>query len=104
MAETGPRQRVVVADFSVAACAGLKRGDEVLAIADRTISNGFDVERALWHTKPGQKVNMKVVRGGERMTVQLTLLPGNDGGEIAQVQPQGRQAGKQGSLSGGNRD
>ena len=104
LAESGPRQRVVVADFSTAACAGLKRGDEILAIAGRAISNGFDVERALWHTKPGQKVNMKVVRGNQEITVQLTLLPGDGTDEIAHALPEGRPVREQNGTPAGNRE
>ena len=103
LAETGSRQRVVVADFSAEACANLKRGDEIVAIAGRAIHNGFDVERALWHTKPGQKVAMKVVRGHRELTVQLTLLPGEGAGEIAQTQPNAHQRSKQNTVPAGNR-
>lgn len=104
LAQTGLRQRVVVADFSAEACANLKQGDEILAIADRAIRNGFDVERALWHTKPGQKVTMKVVRGSRELTVQLTLLPGEGAGEIAQAHPENRQGGERNSVPAGNHD
>ncbi len=103
LAETGPRQRVVVADFSAQACANLKQGDEILAIAGRAIRNGFDVERALWHTKPGQKVNMKVNRAGREMTVLLTLLPGDGSGEFARTQPQGRPSREHQGVPAGNR-
>jgi len=102
LAETGSRQRVIVADFSAEACANLKQGDEILALAGRAIHNGFDVERALWNTKPGQKVTMRVLRGNRELTLQLTLLPREGAGEIAHTQPNGRQGSKQDSVPAGN--
>jgi serine protease Do len=104
LAETGPRQRVVVASCVREACPSLKQGDEILAIADRAVSNGFDVERALWHTKPGQKVSLKVVRAGKEMTMQLTLLPGSESGEIAQAQEGTRKGADRDSVPAGNHD
>ncbi len=83
VAETGDRQRVLVAEYSPRACAKLQPGDEVRAVADRAIVNAFDVERALWDKKPGQSVNLKIVRNGQELTLQLTLLPGDGAGQLA---------------------
>jgi serine protease Do len=79
------RQQVVVegvADSSPAARAGLKRGDVLVKVGDRLVWNRFDVERALWSYKPGDKVEAAVLRGGKETHVALTLAPS---GETRQV-------------------
>jgi serine protease Do len=70
VAEVGDRQRVVVKN---AACESIKAGDEIRAVGSLKIVNTFDVERALWHNKPGEKVAVKVVREGKEVDVILTL-------------------------------
>jgi serine protease Do len=70
------RQKVIVervADSSPAARAGLKKGDVILTVADRSIRNRFDVERALWGFKAGDKVETVVLRDGRPTKVVLTL-------------------------------
>ena len=47
--------------------------DEILAVGDRTVANAFDVERALWDKRPGQRVALRVLRQGQEITVTLTL-------------------------------
>jgi serine protease Do len=75
----GPqRQHVVVEAVATAtpgAAAGLQPGDEILCVADRTVANRFDVERALWDRKTGERLALTVLRQGRRMTVDLTLTP-----------------------------
>jgi serine protease Do len=76
LGEIGPRQRVIVATVDAdapAAGAGLKTGDEILTVGDRSVANRFDVERALWDRHPGEKVALQVVRHGQPLTVTLTL-------------------------------
>jgi serine protease Do len=76
LAEGKERQRVVVASVregTPAANAGLRRGDEILHVGKRPVANRFDVERALWESRPGQQVELKVLRRGQRITVALTL-------------------------------
>jgi len=76
LGETGPRQRVVVTavdDRAPAAGAGVKTGDEILMVANRTVTNRFDVERALWDKRPGEQVALQVLRQGHPLTVTLTL-------------------------------
>lgn len=75
VAETGDRQRVVITDATRAA-APLQRGDVIRAVGTRTVANAFDVERALWDKRPGQHVELHVVRGGRELTVTLTLRAG----------------------------
>jgi serine protease Do len=73
----GPhRQRVVVAavaEETPAAQAGLKRGDEIRQVAGRSVANRFDVERALWDHKPGERIPISVLRHGKELAVALTL-------------------------------
>jgi serine protease Do len=76
LAETGLRQRVVVAAVDAdapAAGAGLRSGDEILAVGTRSVVNRFDVERALWDRKPGDEVALRVVRQGQALTMVLRL-------------------------------
>lgn len=77
--ETGPRQRLVAA----AAAAEVKTGDEILTVAGWEVANSFDIERAFWDKKPGEKVAVKVLRQGQELTVQLTLQAGHGAGPAA---------------------
>ncbi len=79
--ENGPRQRVVVdqvAAKTAAAEAGLKKGDEIRSVADRTVWNRFDLERAFWDCKPGEQIDVVVVRQGKEITVSLELTGGTE--------------------------
>src|SRR5438105_8519167 len=70
------RQHVVVEAVIAempAAVAGLARGDEILAVARQAVSNRFDLERAIWGYRPGEKVSLKVRRGSKEMTLALKL-------------------------------
>jgi S1-C subfamily serine protease len=67
-----------VADSSPAAAAGLRKGDLITAVAGRSLANRFDLERALWGARPGDKVVATVVREGRPTRVELTL--GGSGG------------------------
>ena len=70
VAEEGDdRQQVVidkVADKSPAAEAGLKSGDVLTKLAGRKVTNRFDVERALWSFKAGDKLEASVLRDGKK--------------------------------------
>jgi serine protease Do len=80
VAEEGDdRQQVVVekvADKSPAAVAGLKVGDVIEKIGDRKLANRFDLERALWSYKSGDKLDATVLRNGKETTVAMTLGKG----------------------------
>lgn len=96
----GDRQRVVVAGFQGK---GLQSGDEILAVASRQVGNSFDVERALWNTKPGDHVELKVIREGKEMTVTLVLATGNPGaGQVAGLNGSSAPAAPVQSLATGN--
>jgi serine protease Do len=85
LAEEGPdRQQVVVdevAEKSPAAAAGVKPGDVLLKVNDRAVTNRFDLERALWDSKPGQDVEAVVSRAGESITLRLTLAAAPEDGK-----------------------
>ena len=66
-----------MADKSPAAAAGLKAGDVLMKIGDRKVTNRFDVERALWSFKAGDKLEASVLRDGKETTVSLTLDKGD---------------------------
>ena len=73
------RQRVViekVASNSPASEAGLKSGDVILKLAGWTVTNRFDVERAFWNYKPGEKIEATVLRAGHETLVAMTLIQG----------------------------
>lgn len=68
------RQQVIVeavAENSPAAAAGIKAGDVLVKVGNRTVTNRFDVERALWNLKDGKKLAATVVREGKERVVQL---------------------------------
>jgi serine protease Do len=74
------RQRVIVKgleESSLAAHAGLRPGDEIVQVAGRAVRNRFDVERALWDVKPGEKVTFLVDRSGARVNLTVLLPKGS---------------------------
>jgi serine protease Do len=93
------RQRVVVerlADAGPAAEAGLRPGDVLAKLAGLPVANRFDVERALWECKPGDRVPAAVVRDGRETNVVLRL--GKAGGpapaDAAEAPPRARGGGR----------
>ncbi len=66
-----------VAAKSPAAAAGLKKGDVLRQVADRKVTNRFDVERAFWDCCAGDKIDVALVRGGEKTTAKLALSKGD---------------------------
>jgi serine protease Do len=75
------RQQVViekVASASPAGEAGLKSGDVIVKLAGRTVTNRFDVERAFWAYKAGDKVEATVIRAGHETSLALTLIRGTE--------------------------
>jgi serine protease Do len=82
VAEVGDRQRVVVKN---AADDHIKAGDEIRMVGALKVGNTFDVERALWHKKPGEQVEVKLVRQGKEVAVMLTLAACQGAGQTAAV-------------------
>ncbi len=62
-----------VRDGSPAAKAGFKGGDKLVDFGGMTVNNLEDFTYALRQHKPGDKVNVTVVRNGEKMTREVTL-------------------------------
>ncbi|HXJ92578.1 MAG TPA: M28 family peptidase [Terriglobia bacterium] len=62
-----------VRDGSPAAKAGFKAGDVLVQFGDAKIDNLYDFTYALRAHKPGDKVMVTVLRGGERVTREVTL-------------------------------
>ncbi|MGE5179013.1 MAG: M28 family peptidase [Bacteroidota bacterium] len=56
-----------------AAIAGIKGGDLVVSLAGTRIENLYDMTYALQDHKPGQTVEVSVVRGGDTLTFRATL-------------------------------
>ena len=75
VAEEGKdRQRVIVRELTeLAAEDGLQRGDTILKVAERCVANTFDLERALWQKKAGEKVTFTVLRAGKEVSVAVRL-------------------------------
>jgi len=66
-----------VGDGTPAAKAGIKVGDVIKAINGKPVTSYDDLEGAtslLAKTKPGQKVEIKVLRNGEEMTLSAKLI------------------------------
>jgi S1-C subfamily serine protease len=53
--------------------AGLRTGDRIVAIGDRTIGKSTDVVSAISALRPGEKVAVRVRRGGSERTVTVKL-------------------------------
>jgi serine protease Do len=83
VAATGDRQQLIVADE--AGSTGLKNGDVLRFVGNLSVKNSFDLERSLWDTRPGQQVDLRVLRGGQEVHVTLTLTSGQ-GAEVAAAQ------------------
>jgi len=75
-------ESVIVKDSAQAV---LKTGDEIRTIADCRVANSVDIERAMWGTKPGQQVAVKVNRQGQEVTVMLTVEASQGAGSVAVV-------------------
>jgi serine protease Do len=84
VAETGSRMRVIV---TAATTGSLKSGDQLLSVAGVDIANTFDVEPAFWGKKPGEHVPLKVVREGQLTTMNLTLRPSQQAGQVVDLGP-----------------
>jgi C-terminal processing protease CtpA/Prc len=70
--ETGVLVSNVVED-SPAAAAGLEDGDVILEFDGKTIDDGSDLTRAVRRTAPGDKVEIVVLRGGDRRTLEVQI-------------------------------
>jgi S1-C subfamily serine protease len=64
---------VVVAPDSGAEEAGLQRGDIITAIDDEPVASMADLAGQISRHAPGEVVTLTLVRGGEEMTLDVTL-------------------------------
>jgi serine protease Do len=87
VAETGDRQQLIVSEAT--GKSGLKNGDVIRCVGNLDVKNSFDLERSLWDSRPGQQVEIRVVRDGHELRVTLTLA-----GEGAAVAANGNKRGQ----------
>ncbi|HZU99949.1 MAG TPA: PDZ domain-containing protein, partial [Planctomycetota bacterium] len=62
-----------VTDGSPAATAGLKAGDIVTNFGRRKVANVNELIAAIGRRHPGDKVNVTILRNGEKMEIQVTI-------------------------------
>jgi S1-C subfamily serine protease len=58
---------------SPAEVAGLKSGDVIVEFAGQPVKDLFEYSNALYAHKPGDEVSVVVLRGGQRVTLQVKL-------------------------------
>jgi serine protease Do len=73
VAPEGQARQKVIVEKVVSEVAGVQEGDVLVRVGALAVQNRFDVERALWGYKAGDKVAAAILRGGKMTTVQLTL-------------------------------
>jgi serine protease Do len=56
-----------------AADAGIRAGDVIQAIDDRDVASWGEFLSHLWSHRPGETLDLSVIRGGERLTVPVVL-------------------------------
>jgi hypothetical protein len=69
----------VVAPGSPAAHAGLRLGDEILKVGDKTAPTLATIQDLVSHTPPGEKLRFSIRRGGKDLTVDVAV-PAEDAG------------------------
>jgi S1-C subfamily serine protease len=74
---------------SPASAAGLKEGDVIVAVDGQAVGSFGDLRYAVASKKMGQRVEVGVVRGGEKMTIPVTLSPLTHGKEATSNRPPG---------------
>ncbi len=83
LAQIGERQVLQVTETA----GNLQAGDRIVTVANKNVVNAFDLERAIWGKKPGENVDVKVVRQGREITATLTLAAGQGAGAVATATP-----------------
>ena len=74
--EGGGLTITLVPDNSPAAEAGIKEGDQLVAVAGRKVADQDAVAAALANLKPGDKAKITVSRDGKPVEIELTLTQG----------------------------
>jgi hypothetical protein len=75
---TGRQNRIVVSDLlqgSAAQRSGLQPGDEILSYADRRVFRPTELKQATTEGRPGERVELEVLRDGSRIRVWLPRGP-----------------------------
>jgi predicted metalloprotease with PDZ domain len=67
-----------VTDESPAEKAGLEDGDIIVAFDGKPVSSASDLQKAVKARKPGDKVDISVVRDGKKQNLSATLAPRRD--------------------------
>ena len=65
---------IEVAPNSPAAQAGLQAGDIIIAVNDTQVNTVDDIHRLLNRFEPGTRLDLSVIRGGQRLDLAATLL------------------------------
>jgi putative serine protease PepD len=73
LAETDDGVSVEVRDGEPAEAAGMETGDVVVEAAGKPVESAEDIQNAVASRKPGDKLELKVQRGGDERTVTVTL-------------------------------
>ena len=61
-----------VVDGGAAADAGIREGDVIVAVGDRSVASADELTVAVWSAGPGEPVPVTIVRNGQRMTLDVT--------------------------------
>jgi serine protease Do len=83
IAEVGGDRQIVIVKH--ASHGELKHGDQIVTMAGQKVANEFEIERALWHSKPGEKVEVNVLRDNHKVCVMVTLAASEGAGQAAVV-------------------
>jgi S1-C subfamily serine protease len=67
-----------VSPHSPAAEAGVRHGDEIIALDGHPVASGDDLMRAISRKHPGDQVNLDVKRYGRERTMEVTLARAQD--------------------------
>jgi TolB protein len=76
--------------------AGIRGGDVLVEMAGTRIENLYDMTYALQDHKPGETIDVVVLRGGQRVTLRATLGSRGGGQAISPAQGHGQATGQAG--------
>ena len=72
-----------VLDGDPADKAGLKAGDIILKVGDRTVDTPHDVQFAVLRYQPGDEIPLEIIRDGREKTVAVVARQKDDSGSVA---------------------
>lgn len=84
--------------------AGLRKGDIITGIDDKSITSYSDLKLALKAYRAGETATLSVDRNGEKLSLNITFdeIPATDESGTAQTQPQQQEPQQQEQYGGGN--